>query len=146
MSTLLCQVESARITGTVEAGDTVYSLLDARMDEIYWARVEVAEAGLKLSGGEHVCAPGEWQTDLAATGRLVGIGSGWRYQSDMPAAMSTAMHRVDQSVTPCAEALLRLLPSAPDAGEMREAAAAKPVYVRESIAWKKRDQQPPIGG
>jgi len=108
--------------------------------------VEVTETALELCGGEHVCAPGECRPDLTAAGRLVGVGSGWRYRTDLPSEMGLAVQSVDHSVAPCAEALLRLLPNHPDAGEMREAAAAKPVYVRESIAWKKRDQQPPIGG
>lgn len=118
----------------------VVTALDARMNEIY-AGAYGFEQGLPVERmAETVCAPdalclpdhdGNW-----AAG-----GSGWCYLEQMSAAVRESVTLIDQPLYPAASDMLAIALRDWEAGKAVRAEEALPVYLRDEVAWKKKDQQ-----
>lgn len=105
--------------------------LDARMDEVYWARYSKAENGLpQLEGEECLSAPEQ----LALKDDDLLLGSGLAYAERMTA--TGAFRSGDAALVPTAEACLALARPVFLAGEALPAEAAVPVYLRDRVAWQ----------
>ena len=134
----------ASIALQIEAndGDYVAASLDARMNEVYVASYRM-EAGLPVAlDNERVCAPAD--VTLAECGddqQFLVAGAGWAYLDDMPAAVQTQVKKVEGDYYPAAAAMLTLALNDWDAGLAVAAHEAAPVYLRDEVAWKKKDQQ-----
>lgn len=117
----------------------IIAALDARMDEIYWAAFVVENGRLVLQGSERVDAPANVQ--LPEGNSWVGIGSGWNYLELMSAATQQELTVVDQEVYPHAAAIAQLGAIDFAGGLAVDPELALPVYLRDDVAWKKKDQQ-----
>jgi tRNA threonylcarbamoyladenosine biosynthesis protein TsaB len=122
LDTLLAVAEEARHrTGA----PGVLAVLDARMDEVYWAGYEWREGGWAtvrppvLSKPEQVVLPPGW----ALAGNALRV-----YQGRLPVA-ARQLEGVPQ-----AAALLRLAPAAIAAGQAGPAVEALPLYIRDKVA------------
>ena len=120
-STLLAVAEDARWRAGVTQ---VVALLDARMDEVYWAR--------------HEWVDGRWtQHGAIALGPPEGVAvpPGWSLAGN--ALDSYAQRWADGArieAQPTAAALLRLAPQLLAAGQAGPAEAALPLYIRDKVA------------
>jgi tRNA threonylcarbamoyladenosine biosynthesis protein TsaB len=122
IETLMAVAEEARRrTGT----ERVVAVLDARMDEVYWAAYEY-RAGLWQRHGEISLGRPESVT----------VGAGWDVAGNALAAypdrLPPGRSRID--VLPTAAALLSLAPALIAAGRTGPAAAALPLYIRDKVA------------
>jgi tRNA threonylcarbamoyladenosine biosynthesis protein TsaB len=122
LSTLLVVAEEARGTSGLER---IVAVLDARMDEVYFASYE-------WQGGA-------WRTvQPPALGRPedVVVPAGWALAGNALALhadrLPQAIRRID--ALPTAQALLRLAPAALAAGPSHAAAEALPLYIRDKVA------------
>ena len=122
LATLQAVAEEAR---QIEGATQVVAVLDARMDEVYWAQYAWDGAAWStshapaLSRPEQVQVPAGWA--LAGNALLV-------HGARLPAASA----RID--CLPRAAALLRLAPVALAAGLATPAAQASPLYIRDKVA------------
>jgi len=122
VDTLLAVAEDAR---AAHGAERVVAVLDARMDEVYFAAYEYADRNWQLHGGvqlgrpEDVSVPAGW----AAAGNAFPA-----YGARLPAG------RAHFPAVPTAEALLRLAPALIAAGQGAPAARAAPLYVRDKVA------------
>jgi tRNA threonylcarbamoyladenosine biosynthesis protein TsaB len=102
----------------------VVAVLDARMDEVYWAHYVrdagrwLRQGGFALGRPESVVVPRRW---ALAGNAFSAYGERW------PDAV-----RID--ALPTAAALLRLAPALLDAGQGGPASAALPLYIRDRVA------------
>ncbi len=115
----------------------VLAAIDARMDEVYWGVYRRAKNGLmRLQGEECVIAP-----DMAPAvngGDWLGAGSGWGVYGDrLRVRHAGQMAGVAMDVLPHAAAVSRLAVAAFAAGEAVGAEQALPVYLRDTVTWKK---------
>jgi tRNA threonylcarbamoyladenosine biosynthesis protein TsaB len=109
---------------------------DARMNEVYWGCYAVAEGELVLCGDERICPPEA--VALPTKGQdWFGAGDGWNLSARMPTDITAAVTTFDASVVPTAEAIVRLAARDFARGVAYDAAAAAPVYLRDSVAWQK---------
>ena len=122
IDTLLAIAEEAH---GARGATRVVAVLDARMDQVYWAAYERAD--------------GRWHTRQApALGRPedIAVPPGWALAGnalDLHAArLPAASERL--SALPTARALLRLAPQAFAAGSGHAAAKALPLYIRDKVA------------
>lgn len=122
VDTLLAVAEDARARHGVPQ---VVAVLDARMDEVYWAAY-AHEAGrwrqhgeFRLTAPEAVVVPAGW----ALAGNALPA-----YGERLPAAAK----RIEAA--PTAAALLRLAPGLLAGGEAGPAAGALPLYIRDKVA------------
>lgn len=122
LDTLLAIAEEAH---AVQGAERVVALLDARMDEVYWAAYE--RVG------------GRWETRRApalARPEGVEVPAGWALAGN---ALDLHAARLPQApvripALPTARALLRLAPQALADGQPHAAAQALPLYIRDKVA------------
>lgn len=135
VSTLATMAQGAwRMTGATR----VLAAIDARMGEVYWAEYtrdengvwhgEETEAVLKPEAvtGRLKQLSGEWAT----------VGTGWPAWPEM--AKDTGLTLVDGNMLlPAAEDMLPIACQLLDAGKTVAVEHAEPVYLRNTVAWKK---------
>lgn len=135
-------LEAMAFAADASAGDYLLTALDARMDEVYWCAWQRKGQALHLLVEEQVCAPADMQLPAAVSGNaFAALGSGWCYRERMPAALTAVINDYTTDIYPQAEAMARLAAAAVARGEVMTPDDAQPVYLRDQVAWKKKDQQ-----
>jgi tRNA threonylcarbamoyladenosine biosynthesis protein TsaB len=132
--TLEAMAEACRVrTGATE----VVAVLDARMNEVYWAQYRWAD------GWETVCAPAlaapEAVAPLAVAG-LAACGNGFAVYPDAFAGKDFAAG-AHGDILPHARELAALGGAALDAGRAVPADAAQPLYLRNKVAYTSAERQ-----
>ncbi len=119
--------------------NTVVSAIDARMAEIYCGVFAVDEYGImQPQKDEAVFAPAklaEFLQDLD-TANFAGVGSAWAAYDDALSPL-TQISVNDDVKFPTAAAMLSIGEQALKAGLGVSAELAEPVYVRDTVTWKK---------
>ncbi|OEY68019.1 tRNA (adenosine(37)-N6)-threonylcarbamoyltransferase complex dimerization subunit type 1 TsaB [Marinobacter sp. X15-166B] len=124
---------------SLDEGEGVAVAFDARMSEVYWGCF-VSRSGQPHSlDDQRVCAPDRVSLPSApaAPARWWGAGSGWQLQEQMPAAVRACMTAVDSTVTPRARYVAGLAEVGYHRGDSVPAAQAQPLYLRDTVTWKK---------
>lgn len=122
--------------------EQIVTALDARMDEIYCCAYRIENGLPERLMPETVCAPGalELPAGIEIESWTVG-GSGWCYLSSMSDAVQQSVQVVEDAVYPAAAEIVTLARHDWDAGNTIAPEDALPVYLRDEVAWKKKDQQ-----
>lgn len=107
--------------------------IDARMNEIYWGCYTLQDGEVSLVGDELVIAPECVKLPMSTTS-WSGVGTGWKYATQIPVSCDI----VDSNLLPCANDLLTLALSAWQTGNISEASAAEPIYLRNNVATPKK--------
>ncbi|WP_415887247.1 tRNA (adenosine(37)-N6)-threonylcarbamoyltransferase complex dimerization subunit type 1 TsaB [Neptuniibacter sp. QD37_6] len=121
-----------------EQVSSVVAALDARMNEIYVASYQIESGELTTLLDEKVCAPSALSL---AEGSYFAVGSGWRYIEDMSSDTQNAISVSEELYYPSAAHMLKLAEQDWAQGKAVAADKALPVYLRDEVAWKKKDQQ-----
>ncbi|MGE0349407.1 tRNA (adenosine(37)-N6)-threonylcarbamoyltransferase complex dimerization subunit type 1 TsaB [Hydrogenophaga sp.] len=137
VDTLLALAEEARHAHALAgqaAPDTVISLLDARMGELYLALYACKPTGLSPLEPPRLCAPQDLATHLRdrlpAAGQPLLAGNVFAaYDHEL-----TGLRGLRRPALPTATALLRLAPDLIAAGAALPARDALPLYVRDKVA------------
>ena len=135
ISTLATMAQGAwRRTGATR----VLAAIDARMGEVYWAEYTRDEQGVwHGEESEAVLTPeaaGERMKQLS--GEWATVGTGWPAWPDM--AKESGLTLVDGTVLlPAAEDMLPIACQMLEAGQTVAVEKAEPVYLRNTVAWKK---------
>lgn len=135
VSTLATMAQGAwRSTGATR----VLAAIDARMGEVYWAEYTRDEQGVwHGEESEAVLTPeaaGERMKQLS--GEWATVGTGWPAWPDM--AKESDLTLVDGKVLlPAAEDMLPIACQMLEAGQTVPVEKAEPVYLRNTVAWKK---------
>ena len=135
VSTLATMAQGAwRSTGATR----VLAAIDARMGEVYWAEYTRDEQGVwHGEASEAVLTPeaaGERMKQLS--GEWATVGTGWPAWPDM--AKESGLTLVDGKVLlPAAEDMLPIACQMLEAGQTVPVEKAEPVYLRNTVAWKK---------
>jgi tRNA threonylcarbamoyladenosine biosynthesis protein TsaB len=140
VSTLACQVQTALRLGLIQAGDTVLSLLDARINEVYGAVFRTSQGKVETEEGPFVCKPGDIVLKNAY-GELRGVGGGYNYLDDFPADLRRILQGSFADVFPAAQDLIPIALEKLMRCETQRPEQVLPVYVREEISWKKLAEQ-----
>jgi len=145
ISTLACQALTAVRQGLVSEDSVILSLIDARIDQTYYALFAVVD-GLPLSlVGPGVCAPEQLPSDqivTAAAGRTITtVGSGASMAKRFPGALPLDVNQGAVELLPEARDLLPLAQAVINRGEVLRAEQVAPSYVQETIGWKKLSEQ-----
>jgi tRNA threonylcarbamoyladenosine biosynthesis protein TsaB len=140
VSTLACQAQTALRLGLVNSGSVVLSMLDARINEVYYA-LYCFEHGLAVAlDGPHACAPAA-VTVAAGVEKLQAVGSGCGFIDNLPPGLRRRVEAVFPEVLPAARDLVPLALDKIGRGEIQQAQQVQPVYVRDEISWKKLSEQ-----
>jgi tRNA threonylcarbamoyladenosine biosynthesis protein TsaB len=121
------------------AGDgVVWTLLDARMNEIYGALYRVAgESVTELSAP--ICAPPQQlavpSAPTFALNEFIGAGDGFAAYADALQNVASGLATIRPELMPSAAAVARLAAPLALRGEVVNAAEAQPIYVRDKVAF-----------
>lgn len=116
----------------------VLSAIDARMGEVYWGQYQRLESGDWLvTGQEHVITP-ENLGDIIVPNDAIWTtcGTGWQTYTDMATALPLNVEQGDV-LYPEAQDMAHLAAFAFARGETVAAENASPVYLRDTVTWKK---------
>lgn len=119
--------------------EPVFTALDARMEEVYWAVFERDEQGFPQPLTEEaVMSPGKIADNLPGFSQasVAAIGAGWHYP-DMP---HTLAYSLDLKPCPHADDIALLAARYYTEGRMSTINEAQPSYLRDSISWQKRQR------
>ena len=112
--------------------------LDARMDEIYWGLFN-ADKILTALSEEFVMKPVDVCEQKIVTNlaqQFIAIGPGWHY----PELQKIIPAQIVEHVHPNAKDILTLAVDAFQKGQAISVLDAQPVYLRDSVSWKKRER------
>jgi len=126
------------ITDNPQTSLPIMVALDARMEEIYWGLFSAEKIPQALSE-EHVMKP----ADVVAHPNLhelsknfIAVGPGWHY----PDLQNTIPEQQVQHIHPNAKDILALALNEYTQGNLVSILDAQPVYLRDSVSWKKRER------
>ncbi|MYM62561.1 tRNA (adenosine(37)-N6)-threonylcarbamoyltransferase complex dimerization subunit type 1 TsaB [Pseudomaricurvus sp. HS19] len=134
LETMACE---AVFRHRLPAGERLLVAIDARMDEVYWCVYQVTADGIESLSEETLSPPqmvAEYLQDTPAL--ALKVGSGCHYQP-LVGLESTVTDLVQQ---PKAEFMLGLAEAALSRGETVAAEQARLTYLRDSVAWQKRER------
>ncbi|MGI0115939.1 tRNA (adenosine(37)-N6)-threonylcarbamoyltransferase complex dimerization subunit type 1 TsaB [Zooshikella sp. RANM57] len=116
--------------------EKVFTAIDARMDEIYFAAYQVSAEGQQtLLIPEAVISPEDATGYQDMTG-WVGVGTGWRYSQRIPFTPEV----IYEDLLPHAQDIALLGEQAWKRGEAMSPEQAIPVYLRDNVAKKKQER------
>jgi tRNA threonylcarbamoyladenosine biosynthesis protein TsaB len=145
VSTLACQVYTALREGLVEPGQTVLSMIDARIDQTYFALYSTEETLPACRVGPGISKPEQLPVaDMLAvpgTDTVVALGSGAAFSDRFPAELNLNSRDVLTALTPRARDLLPFADSAMAGGQVQSPEQVAPSYVQDRIGWKKLSEQ-----
>ncbi|MEH6443645.1 MAG: tRNA (adenosine(37)-N6)-threonylcarbamoyltransferase complex dimerization subunit type 1 TsaB [Oceanospirillaceae bacterium] len=124
---------------TADANSQIVTAFDARMDEVYWGVYKIEAGVATLVVAEAVCAPSDLIFDFEQT--YIGVGSGFNYREKMPAQLLSALTSVTEDEHPHSLDILAIASQQYALGNTVSAEEAQPVYLRNQVTWKKKDQQ-----
>lgn len=133
VSNLAAVAQQAVSLHALPSGD-ILVCMDARMQEVYWARYRIGVDGnVELVGTEQVSPPAAVTCDAVEQRSLsLGVGTGWRAYSELSHRFPAL--RVDAEILPRAQEVARLATAEFRAGRAVGAAQAQPVYLRDRVA------------
>ena len=115
----------------------VYTAIDARMDEVYWAAYVRNAAGyVELLGEEMVSTPDKVVPASIAADEWYGVGSGWGTYPKELQQVVTYITAFDFECFPRAKDIVQLAQHDLQLGNFVDAAQALPVYLRNKVAKK----------
>lgn len=116
-----------------QAVDNVAVAIDARMSEVYFARFQNKQGLAVTDGDEQVLAP-ELAATLTTSSDTGFAGTGWQAYPELAAAAGN----INVSVSyPYARHMLPLVEQAFLRNEFTTAESVSPVYLRDTVTWKK---------
>jgi len=119
--------------------ERVVSTLDARMNELYSAAYSIENGLPVLLDRETVSAPQD--VVLPEGDGWFAAGKGWVYLEDMTDDVRHSVSDPVQDIYPSAAAMACIAAHELAVGNSVAADDALPVYLRDEVAWKKKDQQ-----
>ncbi|MCG9721546.1 tRNA (adenosine(37)-N6)-threonylcarbamoyltransferase complex dimerization subunit type 1 TsaB [Shewanella sp. Isolate7] len=131
ISTLAAMAQAAI---TLKGAARVATAIDARMGEIYWGEYRAVDGLASLVGEERVCAPEELSSQLTFDTPLAACGTGF---DAYPALLTEQMSLVEEAKFPLARFILPLAEAAVKIGLATEVDQLQPVYLRDTVTWKK---------
>ncbi len=112
----------------------VVAAIDARMGEVYWGEYTLVDGIATLVGSEQVCAPENVARQLDYQQAVIACGTGF---DAYPQLLVENMTLSSEVKFPQAKAMLPLAVIAHQNGESTDVEGLKPVYLRDTVTWKK---------
>ncbi len=138
VSTLEAMAEGALDRLDLRPGEYVLPMLDARMNEVYWALFQVEEQGrLTRLVEDSLSSPETVRFSLAQQSKLTVVGDGWNYAQ---AFSFPSPQAVSPEFYPAAESVLKIARCEFAEGRQQRIEDVQPAYLRERVSWKKRQR------
>ena len=133
----------------VKNTEHVIAIMNAHMGEVFYSAYQKTEQGLRAIVEDSLAKPEQVDLSLLnATQALVdaswlGAGDGFQFKEQMPQAVSL-VEAIDEDISAMAESMMDLALAAWQQDQFTAAEFQQPVYLRETVAWKKLAEQPSL--
>ncbi len=122
----------------IQSDSYVLPILDARMEEVYWALFKYQGSVLTRVSQDSLTSPEDVASSFSGSPLAV-VGDGWHYLDEIDVDMIPIRPTtVDLTLLPEAEDILDLALPRVMAGQACSVDSVSPVYLRDKITWKKR--------
>jgi tRNA threonylcarbamoyladenosine biosynthesis protein TsaB len=115
--------------------ETLLSVMDARMGEVYWALYRNSGESLEVIFPPAVSSPEQVIAKLSDLEIDLAVGSGWILLANQGLSATHAQ----QNIHADARVVARLALSKVAAGDVKPVEQAQLLYLRDEVAWKKRE-------
>lgn len=113
----------------------VIALIDARMNEVYFAQFSRSETAWQIVVEEQVCSPEKAISQFQTACRPMIVGTGW---AAYPQFEQSGLNVLSTDITlPSARFMLSLAAEAVYHGNIQTAFEIEPVYLRNEVTWQK---------
>jgi len=146
VSSLQCLAAGALLDPLVNVNQVLLPMLDARMHEVYWGLYKQKSGSPILLNNEAVSAPEDLPIRNFEGLNIVGVGTGWRYYSDMPEELKLYVTSVEVERTTRASDIFYVFPTLGAKESTFSFDMALPVYIRDTVTWKKLSEQKKLTG
>jgi len=119
----------------------IVTAFDARMNEVYWGSYRIKEGIAQLVLNEQVSGPEQLLLSKDNHCHYIGVGSGFNYLDSMERSTVEQLTLIEPAAHPHSQDIVAIASTEFLLGNMVDAAAAQPVYLRNQVTWKKKDQQ-----
>jgi tRNA threonylcarbamoyladenosine biosynthesis protein TsaB len=125
------------------ANEQVLAIMNAHMGEVFYGAYRNTEQGLVAVIDDSLAKPA--QVDLAALemSQWIGVGDGFQFTPEFPSNI-TDLKGVREDTYPMAESMMDLALQAWEEDCFTAAELQQPVYLRDTVAWKKLAEQPSL--
>ncbi|UKH19705.1 tRNA (adenosine(37)-N6)-threonylcarbamoyltransferase complex dimerization subunit type 1 TsaB [Actinobacillus pleuropneumoniae] len=113
----------------------VVVLIDARMNEVYFAQYERVEQTWQEMVTEQVCSPESAINQIQLKANTVVVGTGWTAYSQFAEAKLPLS--ISDITLPSAKSMLKLAELELEQGKALSALQIEPVYLRNEVTWEK---------
>ncbi|WP_150539747.1 tRNA (adenosine(37)-N6)-threonylcarbamoyltransferase complex dimerization subunit type 1 TsaB [Actinobacillus vicugnae] len=113
----------------------VVALIDARMNEVYFAQYERVGQSWQEIVVEQVCAPEKAISQMQVKDSIVVVGTGWAAYPQFAEANLPLV--VSDIILPSAKSMITLANAAVEQGSVLSALEIEPVYLRNEVTWEK---------
>ncbi|MDY2948004.1 MAG: tRNA (adenosine(37)-N6)-threonylcarbamoyltransferase complex dimerization subunit type 1 TsaB [Mannheimia varigena] len=115
--------------------EKVIALIDARMNEVYFAQFERNGEQWNEAEAEQVCSPEKAISQFQVSENVVVVGTGWAaysqfFEQNLPLVVSDI-------TLPSAEYMLSIAQEEITKGNVQSALEIEPVYLRNEVTWEK---------
>lgn len=132
VSNLLAMAEAAY---QQQGSREVVALIDARMNEVYFAQFSRDENGWQEIVAEQVCSPEKAIAQIQTDRNSTVVGTGWAAYPQFSVANLPLM--ISDITLPSARFMLPLVQQAVAQGNTQSAMEIEPVYLRNEVTWQK---------
>lgn len=149
LSSLQVMAQRAIQQQSIACNSIIVPAIDARMGELYWGTYKqlkgfaspLAPDGLCPQQGMSLPLFDDSADDPTDEAPLIAVGDGWQYQPEFRHGDEVVKPSdIYQDVGPDAEDILTLAFAALQQGRERAIEDIEPVYLRNTISWKKRQR------
>ena len=144
LSSLQVMVQRAMRLHGLTSKCIIIPAIDARMSELYWGMYEPGSGLATTCAPDALCPQQEIPLplfDMPCDIAFIGIGDGWQYQPELRRDNEIIKpSAIYEDVEPSAEDILVLAFAALEQGQVSGIESIEPVYLRNTISWKKRQR------
>ncbi len=144
ISSLACMAEGARRRGELAVGQAALVLLDARINEVYWALYQATADRVVPVHADTVARPDQLpESAFESMSEFLAVGNGLNYCDTLPSDVRDKISVQSTELWPNTLDTISLADLSWQSGKLQDAHNVAPVYVRDKIGWKKLAEQGP---
>jgi tRNA threonylcarbamoyladenosine biosynthesis protein TsaB len=137
------QLSSEQLSNSQISDKPVLAIMNAHMGEVFYAAYRNAEEGLTAVIEDSLCKPEHVDLSSLDMPQWTGAGDGFQFSGELPDSIGT-LKSINEETYPMAESMMDLALEAWNSGSFTEAEHQQPVYLRDTVAWKKLAEQPSL--
>jgi tRNA threonylcarbamoyladenosine biosynthesis protein TsaB len=127
----------------LSTNEQVLAIMNAHMGEVFYGAYRNTEQGLVAVIDDSLAKPAQVNLTALKMSQWTGVGDGFQFTSELPSNI-TDLKGVHEDTYPMAESMMDLALDAWGKNYFTAAELQQPVYLRDTVAWKKLAEQPSL--